>query len=66
MPAKAVKSEVPPSDLTDRSEGWGVFGKVDGYPEFKDDGDWPEEVVHQEEFDLYPTETNDGIWSHTL
>lgn len=66
MPAKAVKAENPPSELTDRSEGWGRFGRIEGYPDYRDDGDWPEGVVHQQEFDFYPTETLDGTWSHTL
>lgn len=66
MPSPAVKPELPPSDLIDRSEGWGRFGRIEGYPDYRDDGDWPEDVIHQQEFDFYPTETNDGEWSHTL
>ena len=66
MPSPAVKSEFPPEELTDRTEGWGRFGRVDSYPAYKDDGEWPEAVVHQQTFNFYPTETSDGTWSHTL
>jgi hypothetical protein len=66
MPAPAVKPELPPAELRDRSEGWGRQGRIEGYPEYGDDGEWPEEVNHQLEFELYPSETSDGIWSHTL
>jgi hypothetical protein len=43
MPSPAVKSENPPDELVDRHEGWGSFGGVVGYPEYKDDGVWTRE-----------------------
>ena len=66
MPAPAVKAESPPVELTDRSEGWGRLGRVEGYPDYKDDGEWPIVIVRQEDFADYPTETLDGTWSHEI
>ena len=65
MPAKAVKPESPPSPLDDRSEGWGIAGRVKGY-NIKDNGEWPVSVVDQANFPDYPSETLDGTWSHEL
>lgn len=66
MPSPAVKPVTPPTELMDRTEGWGLLGRIYGYPEFKDDGEWPLVVVHQDETEEYPTETSDGLWTHEI
>lgn len=66
MPAPAVKPELPPVELRDRTEGWGLLGRIYGYPEYSDDGVWPIVVQHQDEFQDYPTETSHGVWTHEL
>lgn len=63
MPSPAVKPETPPEGMVDRQEGWGTFGSVKGYPEYRDTGIWPEVPV-RDEFDPWPPETSDGYWSH--
>lgn len=70
MPKPAVKATAPPAELSDRSEGWGRFGHIFGYPEFVDDGEWsdyptslfPSVVMHNEELPLEHPETSDGPW----
>lgn len=64
MPAPAVKPETPPEGMVDRVEGWGMFGSIKGYPEYKDTGEWPEIPVLQGDFEPWPPETSDRDWSH--
>jgi hypothetical protein len=66
MPAPSVKPESPPAELLDRSEGWGTIGTIFGYPENTDDGEWPFAIVHNSEFDDWPSETSHGQWSHEV
>lgn len=69
MPAKAVKPEFPPSELSDRSEGWGWFGRIYEYDGYVDDGIWQDTVVRLDEFEDWPTEINDhrdNGWTHEL
>lgn len=61
MPADAVKPESPPSELNDRSEGFGTFGRIVGYTQ-KDDGEWPAEVVRLGELPTEHPETSHGDW----
>jgi hypothetical protein len=58
MPAPAVRTATPPSDLADRSEGWGSFGGIFLYPNYRDTGVWPANVVGHELVDEH-TETSD-------
>lgn len=62
MPARAVKPELPPVELGDRSEGWGMLGLIRNYPSYKDSGTWPEIPEHNSEFPLEQPETSDGDW----
>lgn len=69
-----ITSPIFPDELNDRSEGWGMLGTIFGYPQFKDDGEWPTMGARQNPFEEYPTETNDnratveepteGAWTH--
>jgi hypothetical protein len=58
MPTKAEKPAVPPAEMRDRQEGFGYTGVIVGYPEYRDDGVWPVEVVRRA-FDFEPPETSD-------
>lgn len=42
MPKPAARATTPPAEFSDRSEGWGRSGRVQGYPEYRDDGIWPD------------------------
>lgn len=72
MPAPAVKPEVPPAEMRDRQEGYGMLGTIFDYPEYRDNGEWPWILVRNNEFQNYPSETNDPVtpsaertrWSH--
>lgn len=60
MPASATRPELPPAELSDRSEGLGSLGQIVGYADYRDDGVWPghQFSVRDEE----PSETLDGTW----
>jgi hypothetical protein len=51
-----------PPEIADRSEGWGIRGRVKDHPEFKDDGQWPSVPVHSGDIDREAPETSDGDW----
>lgn len=73
MPKPVVRASNPPAELADRSEGWGRFGRIQDYPEYKDDGEWaeyptllfPSSVMHNEEYPLEHPETSDRVWART-
>ncbi len=66
MPAPAVKSLLPPAELRDRTEGWGEFGHINQYPDFRDTGVWPAEVIANDALDNEQPEVSDerdhGWW----
>lgn len=66
MPTKATKPELPPAELRDRQEGYGTQGIIYGYPEYRDDFEWPVIVTHRSEFEEEASETSDpgdsGWW----
>lgn len=68
MPAKAVKPELPPVELRDRTEGWGQFGHIFNYPAYRDDREWTYMrdgsaiVIIRPEFNPEPSETSHGEW----
>lgn len=65
MPAPAIKSLLPPAELRDRTEGWGDFGHINQYSDYRDTGVWPADIVRDEQETEQP-ETSDlrdnGWW----
>lgn len=64
MPEPAVRPETPPTELSDRSEGWGSSGSIRDYPTYVDNGTWPAIVVHLDEYEPWPSEVYEGNWYH--
>jgi hypothetical protein len=70
MPAPAELPLVPPAELADRAEGWGVLGRVLRYSVYHDNGVWPphpddlypSDVMHNEVLREEHPETSDGNW----
>lgn len=62
MPEKAVKPANPPTELTDRTEGWGANGRIEGYPAHKDDGTWPATITNNNVAATEASETSEGDW----
>ncbi len=64
MSEPAVRPELPPAELRDRNEGWGMFGGIYLYPSYKDTGEWPATVSGHELIDEQPetSDTRDSGW----
>jgi hypothetical protein len=62
MTTDAPKPLVPPAELADRSEGFGDLGVILGYPQYTDDGVWPDAVERNNVQPEEHSETSDRQW----